>query len=71
MRIRWVEHKIPNDIELDWYPDADWSLMDRHYEGEVIGVSKSFWGTTYLSVACDDGKIRECKQAEAKIIKNE
>jgi hypothetical protein len=70
MKVKWTIAKIPNDVELDWFPDNNWSELDRHYEGEIIGVTKSFLGTTYLCVACTDGIIRECEQSEAIIIQD-
>jgi hypothetical protein len=70
MRVSWIEVKIPNDVELDWYPDADWSECDKHYEGTVIGITRSVWGTVYLSVACGDGKIRECNQSNVFVIES-
>ena len=68
MRVSWTEQKIPNTLELDWYPDTDWSEMDKKYFGEVIGTNKSFFGYTYLVVACDDGKIREINISDVKIL---
>jgi hypothetical protein len=41
-----------------------------HYNGEIIGISRSFFGTTYLIVACDDGKIRTICAGKVKIINN-
>jgi hypothetical protein len=37
------------------------------YGGEIIGTSRSFWGTTYLTIACDDGKIRTIDADKVKI----
>lgn len=58
IKVKWTEYMPLNKIpEMYWGEDL--SLMDRDYEGQVIGTTKSFWGTTYLTVACTDGKIRE------------
>lgn len=69
MTVSWTEimplHKIP---EMYWGEDL--TLLDRQYNGEVIGTTKGFWGTTYLVVSCSDGNIREVEIEEAKIIIN-
>jgi hypothetical protein len=68
MRVKWKYvrplHTIP---EMYWSEDL--SLLDVDYEGDVIGTTKSFWGTTYLTVACDDGKVRECPIRKAVIVR--
>jgi hypothetical protein len=67
MKIKWTEITPLSSIPEQYWGE-DLSKLDYDYEGEVIGVSKNIWGTTFLSVVCSDGRIRECKQTSAKII---
>ena len=68
IKVKWTETKIPNQIEMDWYPDADWSEMDKHYEGEIISSHNSFWNGTQLVVACTDKQIRTVSESKVTII---
>lgn len=58
MIVKWTWYR-----SLDTIPEEYWGedlfLLDKEYKGEVIGTTKSFWGTTYLTVMCDDGVVRE------------
>lgn len=70
MRVAWTEFASLSSIpEMYWGEDL--SKLDRDHQGEVIGSVKSFWGTTYLVVACDDGEIREVDIDNAKQIGHE
>lgn len=70
MRVSWTEYYTPNDVELDWYPDAHWDEMDKHYSGELIGSCRNIWGYTYLTVACDDGRVRDVEISKVTVKKN-
>ena len=67
MRVKWTYirplHSIPES-----YWGEDLSLLDKDYQGEVIGTVKSVLGTTYLVVACSDGEIREVEISKAEVI---
>ncbi len=72
MKVKWTEQISASYFEniQSMFPDeAMPSDFDKDYEGEIIGTNKSFWGTTYLVVFCDDGQIRECEASNATIIK--
>jgi hypothetical protein len=69
MKVKWTECYTPSDIELDWFPDEDWSECDKHYEGEVIGTNHSFWHGNTVTVACSDGKIRSVSIKQVGVVK--
>lgn len=56
---------------INSYPEANLNDFDKHYQGDIIGSNKDFFGTTYLLVACDDGKVRECDINQCKIVTHE
>lgn len=68
--MKWTKAKIPNDVEIDWFPDADWSLMDKHYTWQVISTIHSFLRWTQFVVACDDGEIRKICIDECSILQD-
>jgi len=72
MKVKWKEG-ISASYEMmlmDSYPkDFKSSDFDKNYEGEVIGSNRSFWGDTYLTVTCDDGKIRDVEKGIVTTIK--
>lgn len=61
MRVKWTEFISASYFESiqNMYPEADSTDFDKDYEGEVIGTTRSFWGTVYLTIMCDDGKVRD------------
>ena len=68
MKVKWTEEKplfrIP---ERFWGEDL--SLLDKHYEGEVISTHTNwFWLETILTVACTDNKIRTISIDKVTII---
>ena len=67
VKVKWTEvmplHKIPEQ-----YWGEDLSKLDKNYEGQVIGTTKSFWGKTYLTIACSDGRVRDVDIDSVKII---
>jgi hypothetical protein len=72
MKVKWTERMSASHWEnvQGMFPDeADPSDFDNEREGEVIGSNKSFWGDTYLVVACTDDKIREVEMKNVRIIK--
>jgi hypothetical protein len=69
MKVKWTEFTPLSSIPEEYWGE-DLSKLDHDYEGQIIGVCKNIWGVTFLSVACSDGKIRECKQSSAIIISN-
>jgi hypothetical protein len=74
IKISWeIDHSpMPDDCGFDDimnskdYDPRDWIT---EHEGDVIDTKSSFWGTTWLIVACKNGKIREVKADDVKIIK--
>lgn len=70
MKVRWTEQISVSRMMSIWetYPEANSHDFDENYEGEVIGTTKNIWGNTFLSVACTDGKIRDCEQSLATVI---
>jgi hypothetical protein len=70
MKVKWTEQMSASRAMMlyDMYPDANACDFDKDYEGEVIGTVKSFFGITYLVVACTDNKIREVDKDNAIII---
>jgi hypothetical protein len=68
MKVKWTEirplHSIPEE-----YWGEDLSLLDKEYKGDIIGTTKNFWGNTFLTVLCDDGRVRECNIEDAMVVK--
>jgi hypothetical protein len=67
MKVKWTEVKNIREIPEQYWGE-DLSQFDHEREGTVLGTTKSFWGTTYLVVACNDGKVRE---VEISLVKYE
>ena len=61
MKVKWSEY-----IHVDYAGVEDYIKKD--YEGKVINSNRSFWGYTYLTMACSDGEIRVCESSKTKII---
>ena len=61
MRVKWTEDLRPlPDVDI-WYSNEaafDTSLI-LHKEGEVLGTSRTFFGTWMHLVELDDGTRRE------------
>jgi hypothetical protein len=72
MRVKWIEQISAYRAELiyDMYPEANACDFDKHYEGDIIGTNRNIFGTSFLIIACTDGKIRECEITNAKIIQS-
>lgn len=70
MRVKWIEQvSAAFAMELyNQYPDANACDFDKTREGVIVGTTKSFWGTTYLTVACNDGIVREVPISNVEII---
>ena len=70
MRVTWIDQvSAAFAMELyNRYPEADACDFDKKREGVVIGTTKSFWGTTYLVVACNDDIVREVTISKVEII---
>jgi len=68
MKVKWTDYRPLHTIPEEYWGE-DLSLMDSHYEGEVIGNGDSFWNGPYLMVMCTDGKVRKCPYESAKEVK--
>lgn len=68
MIVKWTYHRPLHTIPEEYWGE-DLSLFDQDHSGEVIGTTRNFWGDVFLTVACDDGKIRDCKSDLATIVK--
>ena len=69
MKVKWTWERPLHTIPEEYWGE-DLTKLDKHYQGEVIGTTKSFWGTTYLTVMCDDGQVREVEINKVKQIKD-
>jgi len=65
MRCKWTEIFDPVGYEEMIF---DGEAQTFEYEGEIIGTERSFWGDTYLVVACDDNKVRTIEISKVKKI---
>jgi hypothetical protein len=68
MRVKWTEY-MPLSRIPEAYWDQDLTVLDSNYIGDVIGTTRSFWGESFLIVACTDGNIREVNINNVKIVK--
>ncbi len=71
MHVKWTERMSLRAFENFrgmLSDEADPSDFDKEREGEVLGVTRSFWGDTYLTVACNDGRVRDVLKTEVKIL---
>ena len=68
MRVKWKEYRSPTQLEMEMFPNADWSECDEEYEGDVISTVKSFLEGTQFVVACTDKKIREVSVSKCQIL---
>jgi hypothetical protein len=69
MRVKWTQYmrlSINSIPEMYWGEDLSQFVND--YEGEVIGTTRSFFGDTYLVVACTDGQVREVNIRNVKTL---
>lgn len=74
MKVQWTEGLSASQYESisNWFPkDFNPCDFDKDYEGDVIGTNRSFCGTTYLTIACSDGKIRNVESSKVIIIRKE
>jgi hypothetical protein len=64
VRVTWKDQVISDAMFEDFYQDKDFNPDDQFIQryGEVLGVSRGFFGNTYLTVACEDGKIRTIEE---------
>lgn len=71
MKVTWIENNMSvamfEDCNSLYGPDVCMSDFDIYREGEVVGSNKSFWGSTYLVVACNDDKIREVEISKVEV----
>ena len=63
MKVKWTVYHEAFELYPDEIPEPS------NYEGEVIGVAKSFWNGTMLVVACSDGVVREVAKGRVTVIK--
>ena len=69
MRVKWIDGMSATHFEnvQSMFPeDANPSDFDQDFKGEVISSHKNFWGTTYLVIMCDDGKVREVEMSKVQ-----
>lgn len=62
MKVKWTESSFYD------YGGSE-GFIDRNYTGEVIDTKYSwFWGTTNLTVACSDNRVRNVNADKVEII---
>ncbi len=70
-KIQWIDRMsilFYKNVQGMFPDDFDPSDFDREQSGYVIGVTRDFFGTIYLTVCCDDSKIRTVEQSKVTVI---
>jgi hypothetical protein len=71
LKVKWRDYASCATIEAAYSfcgNDIDTTILDNDRVGEVLATTRGIFGTTYFTVLCDDGEIREVQTNKVKIL---